>query len=214
MCPTKGLHFQTISEVLGMSVEEIGALNPIYKQSYIPYSDGKYCITLPLEQIGRLVSLEDSLYQHEINKYIQPKPPVLNNTTAQNTTENNTTQNTTNTPPATTGNYEYHKVQSGETLGSIASRYGMSVSDLQRINGLNSTKIYVGQRLKVKEGTGTQTPTQNTTPAAAKKYYTVRSGDTFGGIAQRHGLSQSQLRRLNPSININRLSIGQKIRIR
>lgn len=204
MCPKKGVHFETISEVLGMEMEEVERYNPIYKRDYIPYSEGQYCLTLPLEQIGKLVSLEDSLYKHEENKYIKPKPPVVTNT------QNNTT-NTTK-PPVVAGNYNYHKVRSGETLGLIASRYGMSVRELQRVNGLNSTRIYVGQRLKVKQGKGTQT--QNSTPAATKKYYTVRSGDTFGRIAQRHRLSQSQLKRLNPRININRLSIGQKIRVR
>ncbi|MDG1334099.1 MAG: transglycosylase SLT domain-containing protein [Crocinitomicaceae bacterium] len=201
LCPTKGVHFETISEVLGMEMEEVQRFNPIYKRDYIPYSEGQYCLTLPLEQIGKLVSLEDSLYEHELNKYIKPKPPVVNNT-----------QNNTTPKPVVTGNYSYHKVKSGETLGLIASRYGMSVRELQRVNGLNSTRIYVGQRLKVKPGTGTQT--QNKPATAAKKYYTVRSGDTFGKIAQRHRLSQSQLKRLNPRININRLSIGQKIRVR
>ncbi|MCJ8291083.1 MAG: transglycosylase SLT domain-containing protein [Crocinitomicaceae bacterium] len=200
MCLTKGVHFESISKVLGIELEEVKRLNPIYKRGYIPYSEGQYCVTLPLEQIGQLVSLQDSLYQEEMDTYIQPKPRVVNNT--QSTTK-----------PKTSGSYNYHKVRSRETLGVIASRYGMSVRELQRINGLNSTRIYVGQRLKVKQGTGTVTAT-NKTPAATKKYYSVRSGDTFGKIAQRHRLSQSQLKRLNPRINIERLKIGQKIRVR
>ena len=200
MCLTKGVHFESISKVLGIELEEVKRLNPIYKRGYIPYSEGQYCVTLPLEQIGQLVSLQDSLYQEEMDTYIQPKPRVVNNT--QSTTK-----------PTTSGSYNYHKVRSRETLGVIASRYGMSVRELQRINGLNSTRIYVGQRLKVKQGTGTVTAT-NKTPAATKKYYSVRSGDTFGKIAQRHRLSQSQLKRLNPRINIERLKIGQKIRVR
>ncbi len=206
VCLTKGVHFESISKVLDFELEEIERLNPIYKRDYIPYSEGQYCVTLPLQQIGQLVSLEDSLYQEELETYIQPSKEIPSTNTKS--TNTNTQSTTTNS-----GNYSYHKVRSGETLGVIASRYGMSVSQLQRINGLNSTRIYVGQRLKVKAGSGTQTTT-NTTPAATKRYYTVRSGDTFGGIAQRHRLSQSQLKRLNPRININRLSIGQKIRIR
>lgn len=209
MCPSKGVHFESISAVLGIELEEVQHYNPIYKRDYIPYSEGQYCLTLPLEQIGKLVGLEDSLYQYEMDTYIQPKPHVVNTTTVNTTT--NTTQPTTQT---TTGSYDYHKVQSGETLGVIASRYGMSVAELQRMNGLNSTRIYVGQRLKVKEGTGTTTTTTNTAPAATKSYYNVRSGDTFGKIAQRHRLSQSQLKRLNPGINIDRLSVGQRIRVR
>lgn len=86
------------------------------------------------------------------------------------------------------------------------------------LNGMRSTHIYVGQRLKIESSkpinnsstTTKQTPTETT----AKKYYTVRSGDTFGKIAQRYGKSISQLRKLNPGINIDRLSLGQKIRVR
>lgn len=214
MCPTKGLHFTTISQVAGMELEDVKALNPIYKRDYIPYSEGEYCLTLPLDKIGLLVSLEDSLYQLEIDTYIQPKPAVTN--TNNNTVEPETPNNIIKTPtPTPDGPVDYHKVSSGETLGAIASRYGMTVSELQRLNGLNSTRIFVGQRLKVKQGSGTQVPpNKNPPPAATKKYYSVRSGDTFGKIAQRHSLSQSQLKRLNPGINIDRLSIGQKIRVR
>ena len=51
-------------------------------------------------------------------------------------------------------------------------------------------------------------------PTNEKKYYAVRSGDNFGQIAQRHGKSISQLQKLNPGVNIDRLSVGQKIRVK
>lgn len=44
----------------------------------------------------------------------------------------------------------YHTVQRGDVLGSIARRYGVSVRDLQQLNGLRGTNIRVGQRLRVK----------------------------------------------------------------
>ena len=48
---------------------------------------------------------------------------------------------------------------------------------------------------------------------AAIKYYTVKSGDTLGAIAKRNGKSLSAIQKLNPGINPNKLSIGQKIRV-
>ena len=48
---------------------------------------------------------------------------------------------------------------------------------------------------------------------AAAKYYTVKSGDTLGAIAKRNGKSLSAIQKLNPGINPNKLSIGQKIRV-
>ena len=200
ICLSKGVHFASIAQLLSIEEEEIGKLNPIYKRAYIPKTTPNQCISLPHQKTGQLVSLEDSLYAYETEKYITKKSPAKPN----------------NTSPATnTGNtYTYHKVRTGETLGTIASRYGSTVSTIQRLNGLRSTKIYVGQRLKVKKGKTTATTTTTTKPATSKKYYSVRSGDTFGRIAQRHRLSQSQLKRLNPRINISKLRIGQKIRVR
>jgi LysM repeat protein len=84
-------------------------------------------------------------------------------------------------------------------------------------NALKTTNIYVGQRLQLLTGAGgtslTQTQ-QQTPPAPVKKYYNVKSGDTFSKIAQRHGLSQAQLSKLNPGVNINKLTVGQRLRVK
>ena len=204
MCLSKGVHFKSISNLLGMEEEEIKRFNPIFKRDYVPK---EYCISMPLEQIGKLVSEEDSLLAIEYELYEKPVEAQTSNNTQQNTTQNNT-----QSPPPANVTYTYHKVRSGETLGTIASRYGTTVSAIQRLNGLRTTRIYIGQRLKVNgKAKSTQTTTTNTT---TKKYYSVRSGDTFGKIAQRHGKTINQLKRLNPGINIDRLSIGQRIRVR
>lgn len=207
MCVSQGVHFSTISQLIDLDVDEIGRLNPIYKRDYVPKGVQNYCIALPMDKIGQLVSKEDELYALEDSLFNLP----------QTNTASSTEQSDSNSSAATeTTEYSYHKVRSGETLAGIASRYGTTVHEIQRINGLSSTRIYVGQRLKVKGSASA--PTTNTThtptPTTQKKYYTVRSGDTFGKIAQRHRMSVSQLKRLNPSINIDRLSIGQKIRVK
>ncbi len=116
---------------------------------------------MPLTKIGRLVTLEDSLYNLEYVRYVQGTEPTI-------AIVMNDTSSKTN---ADTETYSYHKVRSGETLSTIASRYGTTVEEIQRVNGMASTKIYVGQRLKVK-GTGTTVGTTQHTPEpiATKKY--------------------------------------------
>ena len=42
-----------------------------------------------------------------------------------------------------------HKVRRGDTLGKIASKYGTSIRKIQRKNRLRTTKVYIGQRLKI-----------------------------------------------------------------
>ena len=84
----------------------------------------------------------------------------------------------------------------------------------QTWNGLKTTNIYIGQHLRIESEKKVTPPKPKPKPQTTRKYYTVRSGDTFGHIAERNNMSQSRLRKLNPRININRLDIGQKIRIR
>ena len=212
MCLSKGVHMETISELLSFDQAEIERLNPIYKKSFIPKTVPNQCITLPLTVVGKLVSQEEELYALEFKKYSADAPKEVVAPIVTPVEEK----------PETKPTYQYHKVASGETLGTIATRYGTTVAEIQRDNALNSTKIYVGQRLKVQTGTTTVTPItttqpQTTTPpppAETKKYYTVRSGDTFGNIAQRHRLSQSQLKKLNPSVNINKINVGQRLRVK
>ena len=45
-----------------------------------------------------------------------------------------------------------HNVQKGEYLYVIAQKYGTTVSEIKRLNGLTSDTIYVGQQLKVSKG--------------------------------------------------------------
>ena len=51
------------------------------------------------------------------------------------------------------------------------------------------------------------------TPAPKFTYYTVKSGDTLYKIADRKGASATGIKKANPSINWNRLQVGQKIKI-
>ena len=57
--------------------------------------------------------------------------------------------------------------------------------------------------------------TPTTTRAAngkAKRFYTVQTGDTFGSIAAKEGISVEQLQSLNPGVSSNALQVGQKLR--
>ena len=49
---------------------------------------------------------------------------------------------------------------------------------------------------------------------SAKKFYVVQTGDTFGTIASKEGISVEQLQALNPGISSNALQVGQKLRIK
>ena len=50
--------------------------------------------------------------------------------------------------------------------------------------------------------------------AQKRRFYTVQTGDTFGSIAARVGITVGQLQSLNPGVSSNALQVGQKLRIK
>jgi LysM repeat protein len=98
-----------------------------------------------------------------------------------------------------------HIVRWGETLSSIAARYGVTVGALARANHLrNPNFIYAGQRLVVPG---------NTTPLPASQRYVVKPGDTLTTISAKFGVSVYDLIQLNRIRNPNLLWVGQVLLI-
>ncbi|MEE9174662.1 MAG: LysM peptidoglycan-binding domain-containing protein [Thermodesulfobacteriota bacterium] len=104
-----------------------------------------------------------------------------------------------------------HKVRRGDTLGKIARKYGSSVSKIKRANGLKSSTIRVGQRLKI-PGRSAPTYTSSSKNSTHTAKYKVKSGDTLGAIAARHRVSTSSIRRAN-GIKGSLIRVGQVITI-
>jgi membrane-bound lytic murein transglycosylase D len=99
-----------------------------------------------------------------------------------------------------------HTVHRGDTLGAIARAYGTTVSRIQRDNGLSSTTIYPGQRLRVGPASSGSSSSNGDGRA-----YTVRRGDTLGAIADRHGVGLSALLRANGLSRRSTIYPGQEL---
>ncbi|WP_375347113.1 LysM peptidoglycan-binding domain-containing protein [Priestia megaterium] len=133
-----------------------------------------------------------------------------------------TDSSSSSTPTTTSSNHTY-TVKSGDTLYRIAKNNGTSVQQLKEWNNLSSHLIYVNQVLKI-SGTGTvssspSTPVQEKTnetqasPAPSNsKSYKVQPGDTMWSVAQRHGISISQLKQWN-NLSSNTIYINQVLQV-
>jgi LysM repeat protein len=107
-----------------------------------------------------------------------------------------------------------HKIVQGDTFGSIAKKYGVSVKALTDANpGLEPTKLRVGQSIHVpapqSSGTTPVTPPANG-GTGAEQTYTVKSGDSLIKIAAQYGTSAKALRAAN-NLNTDRIRVGQKL---
>ncbi|MCP5065750.1 MAG: LysM peptidoglycan-binding domain-containing protein [bacterium] len=102
-----------------------------------------------------------------------------------------------------------YTVRRGDTLSSIARRFGVSERDLLATNHLrNRNRIGVGQVLELPGGALSASP-----KLAHAGVYTVRRGDTLDGIARRFGVTRSTLASINGIRNANQLRIGQSLTI-
>lgn len=97
-----------------------------------------------------------------------------------------------------------YTVRSGDTLSSIAAKFGTSYQALAGLNGIaNPNLIYVGQVLRV-----------NGSASNSSVYYTVRAGDNLSAIASRYGTSYQSIASLNGLANPNLIYVGQTLKIK
>ena len=99
-------------------------------------------------------------------------------------------------------NENYYIVKKGDSLWSIANKYGLTVDKLKDINNLSSNMLSVGQKLLINDGTDVDNVNEN--------YYIVKSGDTLYSIAKKYGLTVDELKKMN-NLSSNILSINQKL---
>ena len=131
----KNLHFNQIVEVCGADIEEIRTLNPQYLKDIIPGENETYILRLTNNTITKFVENEDTVYKHKADKYF-PKADIEK--MLKEAKENNGA-----------GNLIRHKIKNGETLGSIALKYRVSVKKIMKWNNLRNSNIRAGKYLKI-----------------------------------------------------------------
>lgn len=109
-------------------------------------------------------------------------------------------------PPAGSENL-YYTVQSGDSLWSIARRFGTTVDALRELNNLTSNTLQIGQVLRIYSTTPTP-------PSNEQEYitYTVKAGDSLYRIAQNYNTTVNAIINLN-NLTTDTLQIGQQLLI-
>lgn len=125
---SRPLHLQQVSAVCDISLDELRALNPEFKKDIIPGNEHPYALRLPSKMISSFIDLEDSIYNYKPNTYF-------------------TRRNTVDIPAPKA---VYHRIRNGETLGGIARKYGVSVSQLRKLNGIRGSNIRAGKSIRIR----------------------------------------------------------------
>lgn len=114
------LRFDQIAALTPLEEEEIALHNPMYRKKVVPGPGAVWSISWPAEYTPIFLAKEDSmrLIAPELTPEIKYEPEPV-----------------------------YYRVKSGDVLGTIAQKYGVSVKSLKEWNGISGSIIRVGQRL-------------------------------------------------------------------
>lgn len=213
------LTFSQLEAVLGVPMDELQFLNPMYKLGVIPMSlNAPYTLVLPANKVGNFIANEEDIYAYA------KKDSTASVVTVQQVKK-------------------MHTVKSGEHISVIARKYKCTVTDIRTWNGLRSNTLRPGQKLVIYVPVTAATPAAPETPPAAAsttkpaatppaqatpangattapaatgtyKYHTVKKGDTLWKIAEQYGTTVDQLKKLNGFGTKYQLLPGQKIKVK
>lgn len=132
----RNLHFEQIADICHIPLEEIKSLNPQYKRNIVPGNSKPYTLRLPTEAISSFIDNQDTIYNHRSTELFKNRRTVASVGTRSKAT-------------AGDGELTYYKIKQGDTLGTIARKFGVSVRQLRSWNGLRNNNIRAGRRLKI-----------------------------------------------------------------
>jgi membrane-bound lytic murein transglycosylase D len=199
----KQMSFKHISELLDISEEQIEFLNPIYKLKVIPFEEDKpHFLRLPKNKMGLLVSNEEKVYAYlDHLETFKEQPIFVAKTESESHTDHSSSQK----------KLQYHTIKRGESLGKIAQKYTVSVSNLKSWNSIKGNNIQAGKKLKIY--TYKKVNAKSELKPNNDATYTVKSGDSLYSIAKQFpGVSPEDIKKWN-DISSEDIQPGMKLKI-
>ena len=178
-----------LAKCIGISEYELQQMNPELLRNVTPPDDPGFMLNIPASDYGKF--LKNSKH---LKRYALKKPAI---------------QYTAYSRPA---NNTVYTVEPGDTLMGIASKYGVSLSAIERYNGLNGYSVLkVGEKITIPGINGSQkTYGKNNFGNSALSYIIVKPGMTLWNISQKFNVPINYIKSIN-RINGNDIHAGEKI---
>ena len=211
------LHFGQVSECVGISMDMLRNLNPEYVKDIVPGKSKMRVLKLPYSFSGAFVDAQDTIYAYKDSIFFDPvRVKEISNPRGSSRVSGG---------GGGGSSYTTYTVKRGDSLGKIASRYGTTIANIKKWNGLKKDTIVPGQRLKIYSGKGPSSSvassggSKSAAPATSSKggyvMYTVRKGDTLYAIANKFpGVSLNDIMRLNGLTRNSKIYAGMKLKIK
>ena len=200
--------FDQVNEVIGVPMQDLVFFNPQYTKRIVPASSEAPCaLRMPMKYSLRFVQLEDSIYRYtsraeKAREVIEEKVEAVSD-------------------------YIVHTVKKGESVGSIASKYHVTMANVRKWNRMKNNTIHPGQKLKIYRSGAPMAQVSKSTKSSSKssgmssgkagtstvKTHTVKKGETLSSIAKKYGCTVSQLKQWN-NLKGNNVVVGKKLKIK
>ena len=209
----KQMSFKHISELLDISEEQLEFLNPIYKLKVIPFeADEPHYLRLPKNKMGLFVSNEEKIYAY-LN-YLESDKEKTKTEFIATTSKDSIASNVDSTyvsKPKFERKTQFHTIKSGESLGKIADKYNVSITELKKWNSIKGNTIQAGKKLKIYSDKKVIVKTESKSNNDGT--YTVKSGDSLFSISKQFpGVSIEDIKKWN-DISSDNIQPGMKLKI-
>jgi membrane-bound lytic murein transglycosylase D len=201
--------FDQINECIGVPMVDLEFFNPQFTKRVVPGSkESPYALRMPTKYTLRFTQLEDSIYSYvsrseKAREIIEEKVEEVSDSFV-------------------------HVVKKGESLGSVARKYHVTVAKIKKWNHLKRETLHVGQRLTIyrsgspmaqvnnkttKSSAKSAKNSSKATKSAAPKTHTVKKGETLSSISRKYGCTVNDLKKWN-NLKGNSVKVGQKLKIK
>ncbi len=209
------LNLNQVAEVLGVPIQQLRDINPMFRHDIIPASATPYAIRVPLHITGQFLEFQDSIFSYKDSIYLK-KDDLLRQPTY------NTASISKSAP---LGDYAklVYTVKSGDNLGLIAEKYSVRVSDLKYWNAIRGNIIRAGQRLvvyipasraaKFKSSSAVKSSGSSST-SGDYIIHVVGNGENLWLIAKKYGVTDTDIKRLNNLTDADKITPGQRLKVK
>lgn len=176
------VNFRHIAEAFGVEESVLQELNPhLGRRVTPPLQEGNYDLWLPAEvaEGDQVAQAVAGLASHRESLRV-----------------------------AREGNPNWHVVSRGETLATIAQDYHLTTRQIRKMNGMRSSRVHVGQRLRVSGKASANVSASE--KGGGSSVHVVRRGETLQQIARRYGVTVSSLKSAN-KLRSTKLRVGMRI---
>ncbi len=157
---SRDLHFNQITGILGIGMDQLQELNPQYRHEVINGNTKPSPLRLPASLINKFIDNEDSIYTYDANELLNKRTEVeVNNDVEKEITSSH--KSYTHKSKSSRSKRSKKKsrrnnkgksitIKEGDTLSDIAERNHTTVSKLKKLNKIGSSNIRSGKKIKVK----------------------------------------------------------------